>query len=190
MRESDTIMDQNTSFYPYVDPQEERLIYPTASPPFNSIQPDHLPYGTEHTLYPTNLNRKMRLETQVVYPLLEFFRGDSYLPSPRMLAGDDATYHTRGNPGIDDPYRQGPMFYESDYPSPPGPPTTDLSSIPETDRSPSPRTVDHYLYPPVPHGHLSRPAIRDLDFVGYGSVAPREIQHIPGKNKQSRVKGT
>ncbi|QKX55302.1 uncharacterized protein TRUGW13939_02394 [Talaromyces rugulosus] len=171
-------MDQNTSLYSYVDPQEERPIYPTALPPFNSVHPDHLPYGTDHTPFATNLNRKMRLETQV-YPLLEVARGDSYLPFPRSLAEDDAAYHIRGNPGREYPYGQAPMFYDSDYPSPPGPPTTDLSSIPETDRSPSPRAFENCFFSSIAHGHLSHPAIRDLEFVGYGSVAPHEIQHIP-----------
>jgi hypothetical protein len=107
------------------------------------------------------------------------------LPFPRMLDGDDAIYHTRGNPGRDDTYGHGPMFYESDYPSPPGPPTTELSSIPETDRSPSPRAVDNYLFDHFPQGHQSHPAIRDLEFGGYESVTPREMMHIPGQNQQS-----
>jgi hypothetical protein len=177
-------MDQNTSLYSYIDPQEERPIYSTALPPFNPVHPDHLPYGTDHTPFPTNLNRKMRLENQV-YPLLEVARGDSYMAFSRSLAEDDAAYHIRGNPGREYPYGQSPMFYDSEYPSPPGPPTTDLSSIPETDRSPSPRAVDNYFFPSIQHGHLSHPAIRDLEFVGYGSVAPHEIQHIPGKNSNA-----
>lgn len=175
MRENRTIMDQNTSFYPCVDP--EMVLRPS-----NPVHPDHLHYGTEHTPFGIDLDRKTRLENQVD-PLLQVARGS--LPFPGFLAGDDATYHIRGNPG-EDPYGQGPMFYDSDYPSPPGPPTTDLSSITETDRSPSPRAADGYLFPSIPPGHLSHPAIRDLDFVGYGSVTPRETQHIPGKNKQNR----
>lgn len=185
MRESCTIMDQNTPFYSYVDSQEERPIYLMALPPSNPVHPDHLPYGMEHTSFGIDLDRKTRLENQLD-PLLQVASGHSYLPVPRLLAGDDATYHIQGNPGIEDPYGHGPMFYDSEYPSPPGPPTTDLSSIPETDRSPSPRAGDCSLPPSI--GNLSRPTIRDLDFVGYGSVTPSEILHIPGKNKQVRDK--
>ncbi|KAH8692002.1 hypothetical protein BGW36DRAFT_431239 [Talaromyces proteolyticus] len=168
-------MNQDFTFPSYVETPDDKMMYPQILPPLNPLHAEPS-YGLDHTSF-TNLDRRTRLESRVM-PLEELVvRGHSDLSFPRMSIGPDATYHVPETLGKEEPYDCVPLFYECEYPSPPGPPATDLSSISETDRSPSPGNFAAYSLNPIQHGHMFEPSIQDFD--GYGSVTPREVEHYP-----------
>lgn len=182
-------MDWHTSAALYRNDREIRLIHPMASPPLDMVSLSQLPFEMEHGYHPLDMNRKIRLEHQLV-PLEKYARGgvSPYLLHDMEPSHENATYRLppRTFDGKDSNF-YGSFSGDFDYSSPIGTVAAESSSISESDRSPSPQVLTQYgctdTYA-IGFGetHSSYPRIWDNDSAGYGSVIPRDVQHVHGKS--------
>jgi hypothetical protein len=177
-------MDSDSPFSLYENNGESKIIAPMASPPVDTISLGR-PFGMEHPYHPWASDRKKRLEDHLL-PLEKCAIGVPYFIPKLEPAYGNTTYHLTGAFGEDSGF-YGVVSSDFDHPPPFRVAAADLSSISETDRSPSPQAYIHYGFSDI-HAvdvdgtHRSFPRVcRDNDSAGYGSVMPRDVQHVHGE---------
>ncbi|OKL58431.1 hypothetical protein UA08_06010 [Talaromyces atroroseus] len=172
-------MNMDSPFSLYDNDDETKMMAPMASPPLDTIYLSHPPFDVEYPYHPWNLDRKKRLEHHVL-PLERCAKGVPYYV-PKLESGyGNTTYHLSGAFGKDAGF-SGVVSTDFDYPSPFRVAAADLSSISETDRSPSPFV--HYGFSNIhaidaESANPSFSRVWSSDATGYESVIPRDVQHV------------
>lgn len=165
------------------------MMLPMTSPPLDTISSGQRPFEMDYANHSWDLDRKRRLEHQL-FSIEKCVRGVVPYHTPTLDPGheNDSTYHyLSGGPfgKSAGSFLSGNAIVPSDfeYPSPFGVPIADLSSISESERSPSPQALGRYGFSNIrtidfDGDDSSYPRIYEGDATCYKSVNPGDVQNV------------